>query len=165
MDVSQYLGIFLDEAREHIQVLSDQMMTLEQEPENQDAINEIFRAAHSLKGMAGTMGYKRLQHLTHDMEDCFSDVRAGSMTVTGELMDVLFQALDAIEGYVNSIQESTDEGEEDNENIINEINRIRNAATGKGDAAPAKEEMRPLRQLQLLQKLQALMIPGPYTGA
>ncbi len=140
MDVSQYLGIFLDEAREHIQVLSDQMMTLEQEPENQDAINEIFRAAHSLKGMAGTMGYKRLQHLTHDMEDCFSDVRAGSMTVTGELMDVLFQALDAIEGYVNSIQESTDEGEEDNENIINEINRIRNAATGKGDAAPAKEE-------------------------
>ncbi|MBQ7584148.1 MAG: chemotaxis protein CheA [Lachnospiraceae bacterium] len=144
MDVSQYLGIFLDEAREHIQVLSDQMMTLEQEPENQDAINEIFRAAHSLKGMAGTMGYKRLQHLTHDMEDCFSDVRAGSMTVTSELMDVLFQALDAIEGYVNSIQESTDEGEEDNENIINEINRIRTAATGKGgDApapAPAKEE-------------------------
>lgn len=142
MDVSQYLGIFLDEAREHIQVLSDQMMTLEQEPENQDAINEIFRAAHSLKGMAGTMGYKRLQHLTHDMEDCFSDVRAGSMTVTSELMDVLFQALDAIEGYVNLIQESTDEGDNDNENIINEINRIRNAATGKGDApaAPAKEE-------------------------
>ncbi len=141
MDVSQYLGIFLDEAREHIQVLSDQMMILEQEPENQDAINEIFRAAHSLKGMAGTMGYKRLQHLTHDMEDCFSDVRAGSMTVTSELMDVLFQALDAIEGYVNNIQESTDEGEEDNENIINEINRIRTAATGKGDApAPAKEE-------------------------
>ncbi len=143
MDVSQYLGIFLDEAREHIQVLSDQMMILEQEPENQDAINEIFRAAHSLKGMAGTMGYKRLQHLTHDMEDCFSDVRAGSMTVTSELMDVLFQALDAIEGYVNSIQESTDEGDDDNENIINEINRIRNAATGKGDApavAPEKKE-------------------------
>ena len=142
MDVSQYLGIFLDEAREHIQVLSDQMMTLEQEPENQDAINEIFRAAHSLKGMAGTMGYKRLQHLTHDMEDCFSDVRAGSMTVTSELMDVLFQALDAIEGYVNSIQETTDEGEEDNENIISEINRIRSAATGKGGDAPApkKEE-------------------------
>ncbi|MCR5774995.1 MAG: chemotaxis protein CheA [Lachnospiraceae bacterium] len=141
MDVSQYLGIFLDEAREHIQVLSDQMMILEQEPENQDAINEIFRAAHSLKGMAGTMGYKRLQHLTHDMEDCFSDVRAGSMKVTSELMDILFQALDAIEGYVNNIQETTDEGEEENENIINEINRIRNAATGKEEApAPEKAE-------------------------
>jgi two-component system chemotaxis sensor kinase CheA len=142
MDVSQYLGIFLDESREHIQTLSDQMMILEQEPENQDAISEIFRAAHSLKGMAGTMGYKRLQHLTHVTEDCFSDIRSGSMAVTSELMDVLFQALDAIEGYVNTIQESTDEGDDDNENIVNEINRIRAAATGKGDAAPApkKEE-------------------------
>ena len=124
MDVSQYLGIFLDESREHIQTLSDQMMILEQEPENQDAISEIFRAAHSLKGMAGTMGYKRLQHLTHVTEDCFSDIRSGSMKVTSELMDVLFQALDAIEGYVNSIQETTDEGEDDNENVVNEINRF-----------------------------------------
>lgn len=142
MDVSQYLGIFLDESREHIQTLSDQMMILEQEPENQDAISEIFRAAHSLKGMAGTMGYKRLQHLTHVTEDCFSDIRSGSMAVTSELMDVLFQALDAIEGYVNNIQESTDEGDDDNENIVNEINRIRAAATGKGGDAPApkKEE-------------------------
>ena len=143
MDTSQYLGIFLDESREHIQALSDQMMILEQEPENQDAISEIFRAAHSLKGMAGTMGYKRLQHLTHVTEDCFSDIRSGSMAVTGELMDVLFQALDAIEGYINNIQESTDEGDDDNENIVNEINRIRNAATGKGDAPAAKAEDKP----------------------
>ena len=143
MDTSQYLGIFLDESREHIQALSDQMMILEQEPENQDAISEIFRAAHSLKGMAGTMGYKRLQHLTHVTEDCFSDIRSGSMAVTSELMDVLFQALDAIEGYINNIQESTDEGDDDNENIVNEINRIRNAATGKGDAPAAKAEDKP----------------------
>ena len=139
MDTSQYLGIFLDEAREHIQSLSDQMMILEQEPENQDAISEIFRAAHSLKGMAGTMGYKKLQHLTHVTEDCFSDIRSGSMKVTSELMDVLFQALDSIEGYVNAIQETTDEGDEENENIINEINRIRSSETGKDDGAPKKE--------------------------
>ena len=55
MDVSQYLDIFIDESSEHIQTLSDCIMTLEQEPENKDTINEIFRAAHSLKGMAGTM--------------------------------------------------------------------------------------------------------------
>ncbi|MCR5747173.1 MAG: chemotaxis protein CheA [Lachnospiraceae bacterium] len=147
MDVSQYLGIFLDESREHIQTLSDQMMILEQEPENQDAISEIFRAAHSLKGMAGTMGYKRLQHLTHVTEDCFSDIRSGSMAVSSELMDVLFQALDAIEGYVNNIQESTDEGDDDNENIVNEINRIRNTATGKESAAPAaKAEEKPAKE-------------------
>ncbi len=144
MDVSQYLGIFLDESKEHIQVLSDQMLILEQEPDNQDAINEIFRAAHSLKGMAGTMGYKRLQHLTHDMEDCFSAVRSGQMSVTSELMDVLFQALDAIEGYVDTIQNTSDEGDNDNESIINEINRLMNGGEGGGEAKPAaKAEEKP----------------------
>jgi len=141
MDVSQYLGIFLDEAKEHIQVLSDQMLILEQEPDNQDAINEIFRAAHSLKGMAGTMGYKRLQRLTHDMEDCFSAVRAGQLTVTSEMMDVLFQALDAIEGYVDTIQNTSDEGDNDNDSIVNELNRIlKGEAAGSGDAGEAKKE-------------------------
>ena len=74
MDVSQYLDIFIDETNEHIQSLSDNIMVLENEPENKDTINEIFRAAHSLKGMAGTMGFKRMQHLTHDMENLFSEV-------------------------------------------------------------------------------------------
>ena len=66
MDVSQYLEIFIDESAEHLQTLSDCIMELEKEPDNKDVINEIFRAAHSLKGMAGTMGFKRMQHLTHD---------------------------------------------------------------------------------------------------
>lgn len=77
MDVSQYLEIFLDESNEHLQTLSDQLIILEKEPDNSDTINEIFRAAHSLKGMAGTMGYKRMQNLTHDMENVFSEVRNG----------------------------------------------------------------------------------------
>jgi len=135
MDVSQYLGIFLDEAKEHIQVLSDQMLILEQEPEDQNAINEIFRAAHSLKGMAGTMGYKRLQRLTHDMEDCFSAVRSNEMSVTSELMDVLFQALDAIEGYVDTIQNTSDEGDNDNDNIVNELNRMLHGEASGDDGA------------------------------
>ena len=55
MDVSQYLEIFIDETKEHLQNLSQQLMILEEEPDNADTINEIFRAAHSLKGMAGRM--------------------------------------------------------------------------------------------------------------
>ena len=85
MDVNQYLEIFLDETNEHLQSLSDQLMILENEPENEDTINEIFRAAHSLKGMAGTMGYKRMQALTHDMENVFSEIRNGKMKVTMEI--------------------------------------------------------------------------------
>ena len=68
MDVSQYLEIFLDETKEHLQSLNTEILNLEQDPENSDTINEIFRAAHSLKGMAGTMGYKRMQNLTHERE-------------------------------------------------------------------------------------------------
>lgn len=131
MDVSQYLEIFIDETKEHLQTLSDQLMILEQEPENMDTINEIFRAAHSLKGMAGTMGYKRMQRLTHDMENVFQEIRSGNMNVKPELVDVLFRGLDALEGYLANILESSDEGTEDNEEIINKLNEIADAATGK----------------------------------
>ena len=93
MDVSQYLEIFIDESNEHLQSLSDQLLIPEKEPENSDTINEIFRAAHSLKGMAGTMGYKRMQNLTHDMENVFSEVRNGNIKVTSDMCDVLFMHL------------------------------------------------------------------------
>lgn len=137
MDVSQYLEIFIDETKEHLQTLSDQLMILEQEPENMDTINEIFRAAHSLKGMAGTMGYTRMQRLTHDMENVFQEIRSGNMKVKPELVDVLFRGLDALEGYLNNILESADEGTEDNEDIINTLNSIAENATGKSTASVA----------------------------
>ena len=141
MDVSQYLEIFIDESAEHLQTLSDCIMELEKEPDNSDTINEIFRAAHSLKGMAGTMGYKRMQNLTHDMENVFSEVRNGNMEVNSNLVDVLFQCLDALETYVDNIRETQDEGTDDNEPIIKALNAFI-ASEGKGNAAPAakKEE-------------------------
>ena len=135
MDVSQYLEIFIDETAEHIQSLSDNIMALENEPEDHDVINEIFRAAHSLKGMAGTMGFKRMQHLTHDMENVFQEVRNDKIKVNGDIIDILFQCLDAIEGYLNIIKETSDEGTNDNEGIIAALNSILN-----GDTAPVPKE-------------------------
>lgn len=134
MDVSQYLEIFIDETNGHLQDLSDCIMTLEKEPDNKDTINEIFRAAHSLKGMAGTMGFKRMQRLTHDMENVFQEVRSDKMKVTSELIDILFQCLDAIEGYLDNVKETSDEGTDDNEAIIQELNRI--LAEGLGQPVP-----------------------------
>jgi two-component system, chemotaxis family, sensor kinase CheA len=131
MDVSQYLEIFIDETKEHLQSLNQQLLVLETEPENSETINEIFRAAHSLKGMAGTMGFKRMQRLTHDMENVFSEIRNGKMGVTAELVDVLFKGLDALEGYLSNIQASADEGTEDYEDIIQQLNSILNAGLGK----------------------------------
>ncbi|MDD2968326.1 MAG: chemotaxis protein CheA [Lachnospiraceae bacterium] len=124
MDVSQYLEIFLDESKEHLQNLNTQILELEQDSENMDTVNEIFRAAHSLKGMAGTMGYKRMQNLTHDMENVFSEVRNGAIKVRANMIDILFQCLDALEGYVSSIQETSDEGTNDNAPLIKLLNDI-----------------------------------------
>lgn len=132
MDVSQYLEIFIDETKEHLQNLNTSILELEQDPESMDTVNEIFRAAHSLKGMAGTMGYKRMQTLTHDMENVFSEVRNGTIKVTAEIIDVLFQILDALDEYLNNIQASADEGTNDNENLIKALNEFLN---GKGDKA------------------------------
>ena len=137
MDVSQYLEIFIDESNEHLQNLSDQLMILEKEPENSDTINEIFRAAHSLKGMAGTMGYKRMQNLTHDMENVFSEVRNGNIKVNASMVDCLFQCLDALEEYVTNIQQNQDEGTNDNEPIIKALNNFINGSKGEASAPDA----------------------------
>ena len=145
MDVSQYLEIFLDETNEHLQSLNTQILALEQDPENMDTINEIFRAAHSLKGMAGTMGYKRMQTLTHDMENVFSEVRNGNIKVNAEMIDILFQCLDALEEYNTNIRETSDEGTNDNEPLIKQLNDILNggAAPAEPAAAPNAPEQKP----------------------
>ncbi len=134
MDVSQYLEIFIDETKEHLQNLNEQILILEKEPDNTETINEIFRAAHSLKGMAGTMGYKRMQRLTHDMENVFSNIRDGKMRVEDDLIDILFRGLDALENYLEIIQNTADEGTEDNEDIIKALNDILEGG-GKADAS------------------------------
>ncbi len=143
MDVSQYLDIFIDETSGHIQSLSDNIMELEKEPENKDVVNEIFRAAHSLKGMAGTMGFKRMQRLTHDMENVFQEVRNDNVKVNSNLIDILFKCLDAIEGYLDTVKATSNEGEEENEALIKLLNDYLAQAEGgeapAGDAAPAAE--------------------------
>lgn len=137
MDVNQYLEIFLDETKEHLESLNTQILSLEQEPENVDTINEIFRAAHSMKGMAGTMGYKRMQALTHDMENVFSEIRNGTMKVNSNLIDTLFQCLDALEEYTDNIQQTADEGTNDNQQLINLLNEF--LKPGGKEQAPAKK--------------------------
>ena len=140
MDVGQYLEIFIDESSEHIQTLSDCIMTLEQEPDNKDTINEVFRAAHSLKGMAGTMGFKRMQHLTHDMENVFQEVRSDKIKVDSAMIDLLFKCLDAIDKYVENIKQTSDEGTEDNELIIKELNDFIARANGESVEAQTEPE-------------------------
>ena len=145
MDTSQYLEIFIDETKEHLQSLSDHFMVLEKEPDNADTINEIFRSAHTLKGMAGTMGFVNMQNLTHKMEDVFSVIRDGNMKVTPDLVDLLFRGLDALEAYQDNIINTSSEGDETNDDIVNALISMKEgkapaAAAPKAESAPKAEE-------------------------
>ncbi len=124
MDVSQYLEMFIEETKEHLQSLNSQILVLEKEPDNQETITEIFRAAHSLKGMAGTMGFSKMQKVTHDLENVFSEVRSGKMEVSTKLVDVMFKGIDLLESLLDSIQNTSNEGDVDPTQLIDELDVI-----------------------------------------
>ena len=140
MDTSQYLELFADETKEHLQSLNEHILILEKEPENEDTINEIFRTAHTLKGMAGTMGFARMQRLTHDLENVFSEIRNGNMKANAKLIDVLFRGLDALESYLDVITTEGNEGTEDNQDIIDDLNALLEEQSGGAAPAPDKGE-------------------------
>lgn len=139
MDTSQYLELFIDETKEHLQSLNEHILELEKDPENDDTINEIFRAAHTLKGMAGTMGFARMQRLTHDLENVFQEIRNGNMKANAKLVDILFRGLDALESYLEVISTTGGEGTEDNEDIINDLNEVIAEEKGTGGSANAEK--------------------------
>lgn len=132
MDTSQYLELFIDETKEHLQSLNEHILDLEKDPENDDTINEIFRAAHTLKGMAGTMGFARMQRLTHDLENVFQEIRNGNMKANAKLVDIMFRGLDALESYLDVILQTGSEGTEDNEDIIHDLNEVIEEETDGG---------------------------------
>jgi len=131
MDVSQYLEIFIEESKEHLQNLNTSLLEMEKDPTNKDYINEIFRVAHTLKGMAATMGFKKMAVLTHDMENVLSEIRTGNIDVSAELSDVLFQCLDALESYTDVITNTGNEGDEENKAIIDRLQAILEGKTGE----------------------------------
>ncbi|RJS81415.1 chemotaxis protein CheA [Methanophagales archaeon] len=102
VDVSEYMGLFVNESREHLQSISRNLLTLEKEPENADAINETFRAVHTLKGMAATMGYPDMENLSHEMENVLDVLRKGGKIEKGTV-DVLLECLDGLETLVEDV--------------------------------------------------------------
>ncbi|MDD2401302.1 MAG: chemotaxis protein CheA [Clostridia bacterium] len=105
MDVSQYLDIFLEESMEHLQTLNSGVLNMENNPERLDIIDEIFRAAHTLKGMSATMGYNAIAKLTHSMENLLDKIRSGKILPNPEITNSLFKCVDVLEEMVNSIRE------------------------------------------------------------
>src|SRR4051812_17346607 len=109
MDTSSYLPMFLAEARENLQQLTLSVVRVEESPDDRAVVDEIFRVAHSLKGMSATMGFSAMAALTHKMEDVFELLRQRSGGLEREAIDVLLECLDALEAAVESIDEFAEE--------------------------------------------------------
>lgn len=105
MDVSQYLSMFLEESLENLSKLNDCLLELEQNPEDLDVVNAIFRVSHTIKGMSATMGYMKMSELTHKMEDVLSKFRDGTLKVNRDVVTILFRCLDTLESMVNNISD------------------------------------------------------------
>jgi two-component system chemotaxis sensor kinase CheA len=90
------LKLFMEEADEHLQLLEEDLVRLEKEKDNQELLQAIFRAAHTLKGSSATLGHQRMAQLTHGMENILDKVRKGQLTITTSIMDVLLEALDIL---------------------------------------------------------------------
>ncbi|GLB59328.1 chemotaxis protein CheA [Cytobacillus sp. NCCP-133] len=108
MEMNQYLEVFIEESKEHLQACNEQLLELEKNPEDIKIVNEIFRSAHTLKGMSATMGYEDLANLTHQMENVLDAIRNQKIKVNAEILDVVFLAVDDLEAMVLSIAEGGD---------------------------------------------------------
>ncbi|WP_294352352.1 chemotaxis protein CheA [uncultured Clostridium sp.] len=138
MDTSQYMNMFLEESMDNLQTLNESLLDLEQDPTDVDKLNEIFRVAHTIKGMAATMGFSDIAELTHKMEDVLSKFREGELKVTQEVVTVLFDCLDTLEKMVTNVEEGIEEPV-DIEPIMESLNSIAHSTNNAASEINAEE--------------------------
>lgn len=122
-DNSKYLELFFEESDAHIQSLNDCVLELENDPDNQDIMNEMFRSAHTLKGMAGTMGYDSLAKLTHKMENVFDLLKKETIKADSQSIGLIFDCLDSISAIVEDLREGG-EGDLDIAELVGRLNAV-----------------------------------------
>lgn len=137
MELNQYLEVFIEESKEHLQACNEQLLELEKNPEDLLIINEIFRSAHTLKGMSATMGYDDLASLTHQMENVLDAIRNSRLKTTPEILDVIFMAVDHLEDMVQSIASGGD-GKKD---VTETVEKLKLIEKGEFIVTSAKVEV------------------------
>ncbi|SCG83428.1 two-component system, chemotaxis family, sensor kinase CheA [Proteiniborus sp. DW1] len=138
MDMNQYLDMFIEESKEHLQFLNDHLLNLEKNPDDKDLINEIFRIAHTIKGMSGTMGFNKIANLTHEMENLLDAVRSDKLSICSEIVDLLFSCFDVLDDHISNIVSNGKEGEQDDTALIQQLNdklNCRNLEPDRNSAA------------------------------
>ncbi|RFU71000.1 chemotaxis protein CheA [Peribacillus saganii] len=128
---NQYFELFLEESTEHLQAVNDHLLKLEEQPGNIEIVGEIFRSAHTLKGMSATMGYTDIADLTHHMENVLDLIRNKKLSVTTAVVDLIFESVESLEGMVDSIRNGGD-GKRDVSSLVRMLEQM-----GKGEAIEA----------------------------
>lgn len=123
------IGVFMDELEEKVQIINDNLLILEQETSNQEVLQEIFRAAHTIKGSSGIMGYEKMTKLTHEIESLFDKIRNGEITVNSEMINVFFEASDTLKLLKDEITDTSIEV--DISDIIVKLTNYVQGAAGK----------------------------------
>ena len=113
MDLSRYAELFLTESREHLSAMNHALLALEREPRASEPVGAIFRAVHTMKGMAATMGYRVVTELAHEMESVLDRVRKGGLEAGPAVLDVLFQGADALEQEIERVVQNAGTDVED----------------------------------------------------
>lgn len=145
MDMSQYLEIFIDESKEHLQTMNEILLVLEGDSENISHIGEIFRIAHTLKGMSGTMGFTKVADLTHKMENLLDLVRNGKLKVNGPIIDALFECFDALESYIDHLEKEGTEGDLDSSSLVKKLEKIANGEAPTDAPSQEKSVSQPVK--------------------
>ncbi|WP_244834788.1 chemotaxis protein CheA [Clostridium sp. BJN0001] len=139
MDTSQYMSMFIEESLDNLQTLNESLLDLEQNPEDIDKVNAIFRVAHTIKGMAATMGFTDVAELTHKMEDVLAEFRSGELKVTQDVVTVLFDCLDTLEKMIDNIQEESDD-KVDIDPIMKKLEKIADDNKGQRGEKPENKK-------------------------
>ncbi|WP_144509237.1 chemotaxis protein CheA [Bacillus sp. FJAT-22090] len=145
MDTNQYLEMFIEESKEHLQACNEHLLALEKDPEDIAIVNEVFRSAHTLKGMSATMGYEDIANLTHKMENVLDEIRNNRLHVTPDLLDVVFIAVDQLEEMVVDIAEGGD-GKLDVADTVQKLHLIETGETAPVAATTVDENVATVTQ-------------------
>ncbi|HWR43145.1 chemotaxis protein CheA [Sporomusa sp.] len=140
MDISQYMGMFLEESREHLQTLNNCLLDLENDPGSLSVLDEIFRSAHTIKGMSATMGFTTIAELTHEMENVLDLLRKGTLPANDDITDTLFKCVDTLEQLVENVASNSDNPIE----IKPLISKLTAIARGDFSAAPKSQAALPV---------------------
>ncbi|MCS6897001.1 MAG: Hpt domain-containing protein, partial [Nitrospira sp.] len=139
-DFSQFQDAFFEEASEHLAIIEEGLLQLEQRPDDVDLLNKIFRSAHSIKGTSGMFGFTAVAQLTHKMETLLDLLRSGKKAATSAMADLLLKSTDCLKVLIDAakLNAPTDESEVQRTMLdLAAACSAENAPTRSSSAAPA----------------------------